>query len=114
MSGEEESRWIRKKGKIANRSDVWKHLKVDKNDDKLVKCDYCPSTFNYTSSTTNFWRHLKLVHKIKGWHEAAGSPHPVPPTFANTNKVQLRKHESIYHSTDEKYQCKICDKRHSA
>ena len=107
MSGEEESRWIRKKGKIANRSDVWKHLKVDKNDDKLVKCDYCPSTFNYTSSTTNFWRHLKIVHKIKGWHEAAGSPHPVPSTHASplqpeTNQADAHKPQIMTQMSIEK------------
>ena len=44
----------------------------------LVKCDYCPNTFKYTGSTTNIWRHLKAVHKIKGWHEVPDSAQETP------------------------------------
>ena len=46
-----ESRWIRRTGKIASRSEVWKHLKVDRDNPKSIKCDYCETKFYYTRRT---------------------------------------------------------------
>ena len=57
----ETPKWIRRKG----RSEVWKHLQVDPSDKTRVKCDYCPSIFKFSSSTTNLWRHLKEKHHVK-------------------------------------------------
>ena len=45
-------------------SEVWKYMKHDEKK-MLVKCDICPSTFQFkTGGTTTMRRHLKNVHKI--------------------------------------------------
>ena len=69
-----DAEWIRRKGKIAIRSEVWKHVKVDRNDENLVKCDYCSSTFSYFSSTTNIRRHLASNHQIKFKNDPKTTP----------------------------------------
>ena len=53
--------WMRLSGR---RSKVWKHFRVNRNDRTRVKCDHCPSVFTYSSSTTDFWRHLDSAHNI--------------------------------------------------
>ena len=63
----EEQRWIRKKvrkAKMANRSAVWNHFKVDRLDETVVKCDYCDSKFKNANSTGNQLRHLRNVHDM--------------------------------------------------
>ena len=74
---------------------MWKHLKVDINNHKLAKCDYCTKTFANETSTTNFWRHLKAVHKIKGWHEEAHSQQVTPshasPLLHENGQTQGKK-----------------------
>ena len=67
----------------------------------LVKCDYCPNTFKYTGSTTNIWRHLKAVHKIKGWHELPESAqvtpsHASPLTNDQSGAIQGQKDISSF------------------
>ena len=45
------------------RSDVWKHLLIDKNKKDEVKCKKCPTIiYNYKSATTNMWKHLERKH----------------------------------------------------
>ena len=95
---ENQPRWIPKEGKNAKRSDVWQHLKIDRNNKKLIKCDYCSNTFNYTGSTTNMWRHLKAVHKIKGWHESAESAQVTPShasPLTNDQSVAIQGQKDI-------------------
>ena len=57
-------KWIRKKGPIALRSEVWKHFCELEGNKNTLKCDYCPKEFKYYSSTTNLIGHLKNVHHI--------------------------------------------------
>ena len=57
--------WIRRKGKIANRSIAWKHFKVDSEDENLIKCDYCPTIFRWKGRPRNLLRHLRSAHKIE-------------------------------------------------
>ena len=54
-------RWIPLENK---RSAVWEHYWIDKEDKTKVMCRHCPSKYNYSSSTTNFWRHINFHHKI--------------------------------------------------
>ena len=54
-------RWIPLENK---RSAVWEHYWIDKEDKTKVMCRYCPSKYNYSSSTTNFWRHVNLHHNV--------------------------------------------------
>ena len=53
--------WMRLSGR---RSKVWKHFRANRSDRTRVKCDHCPSVFTYSSSTTDFWRHLDSAHNI--------------------------------------------------
>jgi len=57
--------WVRRIGKITSRSGVWNHLKVNRKDETLVKCDYCDWTSKNYSSTSNYWTHLKRLHNIE-------------------------------------------------
>ena len=77
------------------RSDIWQHIKVDRNNKNLVKCDYCPNTFKCTGSTTNIWRHLKAVHKIKGWHEVPDSAQETPSHASPLTNDQSHGHKDI-------------------
>lgn len=61
----DETSWIRRIGKAASRSGVWNHLKVNRKDETLVKCDYCDWTSKNYSSTSNYWTHLKRLHNIE-------------------------------------------------
>ena len=61
---EEGPKWVRKKGPIALRSKVWEHFKEKKGDKTTVKCDHCPKTFKFTSSTTGLKYHLQNVHNL--------------------------------------------------
>ena len=72
---EDETVWMRLPGR---RSKVWKHFKADRNDKSRVKCDNCPSVFTYSSSTTDFWRHLDSAHPEigKSGAQAAGTSQP--------------------------------------
>ena len=72
---ETETVWMRLPGR---RSKVWKHFKADRNDKSRVKCDHCPSVFTYSSSTTDFWRHLDSAHPEigKSGAQAAGTSQP--------------------------------------
>ena len=70
--GNDTTVWMRLSGR---RSKVWGHFKADRNNKTRVKCDHCPSVFSYTSSTTDFWRHLGSAHHIgKSGDEAASKP----------------------------------------
>ena len=57
----DDTTWMRLSGR---RSKVWKHFRANRNDRTRVKCDHCPSVFTYSSSTTDFWRHLDSAHNI--------------------------------------------------
>ena len=57
-------KWVRKKGPIALRSKVWEHFKEKKGDKSTVKCDHCPKTLKFSSSTTGLKYHLRYVHNL--------------------------------------------------
>ena len=61
---EEGPKWVRKKGPIALRSKVWEHFKEKKGDKTTVRCDHCPKTLKFTSSTTGLKYHLRNVHNL--------------------------------------------------
>ena len=50
-----EEEWVRPRGRNAS---IWEHFKENRNDREQkkelirVKCNYCPSIFNHSSSTT--------------------------------------------------------------
>ena len=74
---EEEEEWARPSGR---NSTIWNHFKESKKDREQkketirVKCNYCPSTFVHSSSTHNYWRHMRKDHPtIKIDEKASGS-----------------------------------------
>ena len=67
-----EEEWVRPSGRNAA---IWNHFKENRKDreqkkkDIRIKCNHCPSMFVHSSSTTNYWRHMKSDHpsiKIEG------------------------------------------------
>ena len=61
---EDGPKWVRKKGPIALRSKVWEHFKEKKGDKSTVRCDHCPKTLKFSSSTTGLKYHLQNVHNL--------------------------------------------------
>ena len=62
----DEQGWIRPEGKNAA---IWNHFRenildrLQKRETIRVKCIHCPSIFTHTSSTTNYWRHMRTKHE---------------------------------------------------
>ena len=76
----QEDEWVRPKGRNAP---IWNHFKENRKDREQkkesirVKCNYCPSVFAHSSSTTNYWRHMRNDHSsIKLDEKSTGSKAP--------------------------------------
>ena len=104
----EKSKWIRRKG----RSEIWKHLKVDSADKTCVQCDYCPSQFKFSSSTTNLMRHLKEKHHLK-FNEAqsesgAGEPCTSSSLTSASNQQSIQRAMSKMGINAPKMRDQVC------
>ena len=99
---EEEPKWIRKKGPIALRSKVWNHFKEKKDDKTMVKCDYCPKVFKFSSSTTGIRNHLLNVHRIKDLGKDTSIQDVVNPNAGQVSiQVSMANHGKPWKTMDE-------------
>ena len=57
--------------KANKRSEVWNYFWIKKEGGKQVKCKSCPAILEFSSSTTNMWRHVEKIH-----HLNTSSKHP--------------------------------------
>ena len=96
-------KWIRKKGPIALRSEVWKHFCELEGDKNIIKCDNCPKEFKYYSSTTNLRAHLKNVHHISLGKETdeGTSSSTSSASQSKDGKAQMSIENSIKKMTDK-------------
>ena len=95
-------------GRPAGRnSEIWSHFlenvrdREAKKEKTRVKCNYCPSTFNYTGSTSNFWRHLKREHPCKIKPKEADSPNKDKPFLTD-----------VFIKMGKETRAKVCNWRH--
>ena len=46
------------------RSKVWKHFRIDYEDNTKVTCDHCQAKLTYIGGTSTMLKHLQMIHDI--------------------------------------------------
>ena len=87
-----DSVWIEAK----KRSEVWKHFWIKKDAGNQVKCKSCPTILEFSSSTTNMWRHLEKIHHLdtSGKHPPGSAYKDLPAQFSGAGASILPNEQS--------------------
>lgn len=77
-----------------SRSEIWLHWTQSRNseNEKIVKCNYCDTSYTNVSGTSNLWRHYNNTHKYSRFSQTTLSSggtlsHPTPLSVEENESV---------------------------